>query len=35
MPYKERLKSGNPRKREKAKYVITNWSQYNQSDVKN
>jgi len=31
MPYKVRLKSGNPRKREKAKYGITNWSQYNQS----
>ena len=31
MPYKERLKSGNPRKRAKAKYRITNWSQYNQS----
>ena len=31
MPYKERLKSGNPKKREKAKYGITNWSQYNQS----
>ena len=31
MPYKARFKSGNPRKREKAKYGITNWSQYNQS----
>lgn len=31
MPYKERLKSGNLRKRAKAKYGVTNWSQYNQS----
>jgi len=31
MPYKERLKTGAPRKREKTKYKITNWSSYNQS----
>jgi hypothetical protein len=31
MPYKERLKSGNSRKRKKAEYKVTNWSQYNQS----
>ena len=31
MPYKERLKNGDLRKRAKAKYGVTNWSQYNQS----
>ena len=31
MPYKERLQSNNSRKMAKVKYVITNWSQYNQS----
>lgn len=31
MPFKERLKSGEPRKRAKQCYVPQNWSQYNQS----
>jgi len=31
MPYKERLKSGNSRKRKKGEYKVTNWNQYNQS----
>lgn len=31
MPYKERLKSGDSRKRAKAEYRVTNWSQYNHS----
>ena len=31
MPYKVRVKSGNPRKRKKAEYKVTNWSKYNQS----
>ena len=31
MPYKEREKTGLPRKKDKPKYKVTNWSQYNQS----
>src|SRR5215469_14098405 len=31
MPFKERLKSGEPRKRPKRRYVPQDWSQYNQS----
>jgi len=31
MPYKERLKTGLIRKREKSRYKVTNWSAYNQS----
>lgn len=31
MPYKERTKTGLPRKTDKPKYKITNWSQYNES----
>ena len=31
MPYKERLKKGVERKKEKVKYKVTNWTQYNQS----
>ena len=31
MPYKARLKTGNPRKRKKAQYKIVNWSEYNQA----
>ncbi|KJW03742.1 hypothetical protein [Rickettsia argasii] len=31
MPYKERVRAGLPRKRDKQKYKVTNWSQYNQS----
>jgi hypothetical protein len=31
MPYKERLKKGVERKKEKVKYNVTNWTQYNQS----
>jgi Transposase DDE domain len=31
MPYKERLKTGASRKREKTQYKIVNWSSYNQS----
>jgi hypothetical protein len=31
MPFKERLKSGQPRKRPKPGYVPQNWSEYNQS----
>lgn len=31
MPYKERAKTGLPRKIEEPKYKITNWSQYNES----
>lgn len=31
MPYKERAKTGLPRKIDKPKYKITNWSQYNKS----
>ncbi|WCR56144.1 MAG: hypothetical protein PG979_000235 [Rickettsia asembonensis] len=31
MPYKERVKAGLPRKTDKPKYKITNWSQYNKS----
>jgi hypothetical protein len=31
MPYKERLKTGNPRKRKKTQYKVENWTEYNQS----
>ena len=31
MPYKERLKTGVARKREKSKYKVTNWTEYNKS----
>ena len=31
MPYKERLKTGIPRKRKKPEYKVINWSEYNQS----
>ncbi|KHO02690.1 hypothetical protein JS55_05555 [Rickettsia felis str. LSU] len=31
MPYKERTKTGLPRKIDKPRYKITNWSQYNDS----
>lgn len=31
MPYKERLKTGEPRKRKKMQYKVTNWTSYNQS----
>lgn len=31
MPYKARVKLGLERKREKPKYKVINWSQYNQS----
>ena len=31
MPFKERLKSGEPRKRPKQSYVPQNWSEYNRS----
>ena len=31
MPYKEREKTGLARKKDKPKYKVTNWSQYNQS----
>ena len=31
MPYKERLKSGEARKRKKPAYRATNWSEYNLS----
>lgn len=31
MPYKERLKSNEPRKRKKPSYKVTNWTEYNQS----
>ncbi|WP_440030585.1 transposase, partial [Chromobacterium amazonense] len=31
MPYKERAKSDEPRKRDKPTYQVTNWSAYNQS----
>ena len=31
MPFKERLKSGRPRKRPKPGYVPQNWAEYNQS----
>jgi hypothetical protein len=31
MPYKERVKTGLERKREKPQYKIKNWSEYNQS----
>ncbi|WP_440030473.1 hypothetical protein [Chromobacterium amazonense] len=30
MPYKERAKSGEPRKRDKPTYQVVNWSAYNQ-----
>jgi len=29
MPYKERIKTGEERKRSKAQYKVTNWSEYN------
>jgi hypothetical protein len=31
MPFKERLKSGEPRKRPKQSYAPQNWSEYNKS----
>jgi hypothetical protein len=31
MPYKERIKTGEERKRSKAQYKVTNWSEYNRS----
>jgi hypothetical protein len=31
VPYKARLKSGEPRKRNKPAYKVTNWTEYNQS----
>ncbi len=31
MPYKERIKTGERRKRPKAQYKVTNWSEYNRS----
>jgi hypothetical protein len=31
MPFKERLKSGEPRKRPKQSYVPQSWSEYNKS----
>lgn len=31
MPYKERAKTGLPRKTDRSKYKVTNWSQYNRS----
>lgn len=33
MPYKERLKKGLERKREKPKYKVQNWTEYNQREA--
>lgn len=31
MPYKERVKTGVERKKEKVKYKVKNWTEYNRS----